>query len=120
MVARSVLGLPAVRTSLLDHVPAAQAGRHGARRRAVGPSCARGAASGQAGSGTGFVMSPVRADDIDEDPDDDQGFYDEDDKDEDDDEEDEEEDEDDEEGETWQVLPGAGAPKFRSILDFGQ
>ena len=89
MAAGSVLGLQPLRTSFLDHVPAAKP------RQA------------EAGDGAGVVTSVhiCRVDYVldDEDPDD-EDFDEDDDEDEDDPEDDE--DEEDEDIETWQVGPG--------------
>ena len=84
MDTRSVLGVPALRASFLDDLPAPEP------REAK--TC----------NGAGVVRRPLRLDDDDlDDEDDDDDF------DDDDDESDEGDDEDDEEPETWQVLrPG--------------
>ncbi len=101
MVTRSILGVPALRTSFLDDVSATEAGR-GARCRVH----ARGGAIRQAPRRTGrILMSHLWLDDGDEDPDDDDdaGFYEDDDADEDNDDEDGDDEDEDDDVETWQV-----------------
>lgn len=94
MAAGSVLGMPAVRPSFLEHVSAAgtregrEAGGDGASIVTSEDNCAYECDDGI---------------DDDDDLDDDDDFDDDDDHDRDDDEDDDEEDEDEEEEETWQV-----------------
>ena len=97
MDSRSILGLPAVRPPLLDHLSAAETGRRtGSRRRARRSGC-------EASRRLGVLMMPFRLDDIDDDPDDDdEGYYE--DSEDDPENEDDEDENDDEEEETWQVL----------------
>jgi hypothetical protein len=102
VVARSVLGVPPLRPSLLDNVSAAETGRGCCTGHRRDPVCATCRAGREADGRIGIVMSPVRLDDIDDDPDDDEGFYDDDADDEDDDDDDEEDEDDD--VEPWQVV----------------
>jgi hypothetical protein len=81
----SVLGVSALRPSFLDDVPAAQAREYQIR----------------SGNSLVLAMRPYCLDDIDEDVDDDDGFYDDNEADDENDEDDEDEDEDEE---TWQVV----------------
>jgi hypothetical protein len=87
-----------VRPAFLDDVSAAETG--GGR----GPRTCRACAGGtgrHAANRTCVLVTPLGLDDLDDDPDDEEGFYDEDEDGEDEDEEDEE---DDEEIEPWQVV----------------
>src|SRR5205823_3107163 len=79
----SVLGMPALRPSFLDDLPAAQTREYQTRR----------------GNSLVIAMRPYSLDDIDEDVDDDDGFY----EDQEGDDDEDDEDDEDEDEETWQV-----------------
>jgi hypothetical protein len=111
--AGSVLGVPAVRTSLLDHVSSAGAAQAEARRGADDMIADRRAHDYSEESST-WLADDVE-DDLDDDLDDDE-FGDEDDE-----TDDDEEDEDAEEPETWQVFGKSGftLKTVGGSLDFG-
>ena len=98
----SILGVPALRPSFLDHVSAACSKGKARNRTAV---------LGDRPEMNLLTLDYKCDDDPDEDPDEDDEFGE-------DDEENDDDDEDEEDIETWQVSSARCVPKVRTLLDF--
>ena len=118
MAAGSILGVPEMRTTFLDHV--STAGPRESQAHAAGNGTRDVVAPvGMLMNAYGFGVAAVSVQDF-QDPDDDVDDEDDNVDDDDDDDDDDEDDDDEEEVETWQVSESIRSAKGPASLDFGQ